>query len=49
VIDPVSGSIESKGKVIYGISVNSVVELEEDAEAGMRKNHMCRFGKRVIE
>jgi hypothetical protein len=30
-IDPVPGSIRGEGKVGYGISVDFVVEVEEDA------------------
>jgi hypothetical protein len=47
-IDPVSSSIGGEGKATYGISVDSVIELEEDTEASMCKKRMCRFGKNVI-
>jgi len=48
-IDPVSGSILSEGNATYGISVDFVVELEEDAEVSVHKESMGRFGENVIE
>jgi hypothetical protein len=47
-VDPVPRSIRGKGKMSYGISVDFVIELEEDTEASMRKKGMCRFGKNMI-
>src|SRR6266446_5244475 len=34
-VHPVSGGIVGEGKVSYGISVDLVIELEEDTEASM--------------
>jgi hypothetical protein len=34
-VDPISGGIQGKGKVAYRVSVDFVIESEEDAEAGM--------------
>jgi hypothetical protein len=48
VIDPVSSGIQGEGKVIYAISVDFVVESEEDTEASMCKKYVCRFGKNAI-
>jgi hypothetical protein len=45
---PVSSGIWGEGKVTYGISAESVIESEEDAEASTRKENMCWFGKDVI-
>jgi hypothetical protein len=47
-VDPVPSSIRGKGKVSYGIFVEFVIELEEDAKTGVCKNGMCRFGENVI-
>jgi hypothetical protein len=47
-VDPVSSGIQGEGKVTYGTSVDFVIESEEDAEAGMCKKYMCRFGKNEI-
>jgi len=47
-IDPVSGGILSEGKARYGISVDFVIELEEDAEACVCKGGMGRFREDVI-
>src|SRR5229473_6749143 len=47
-VHPVSSGIRRKGKVAHGISVDFVIELEEDAEAGVCKNGMRRFGENVI-
>jgi hypothetical protein len=46
-IDPVPGSIRGKGKAGYRISVDFVVEVEEDAEASVCKDGMCGFGEDV--
>jgi hypothetical protein len=48
-VDPVSSGIVSEGKVSYGISVDFVIELEEDAEASVRKGGMGRFREDVIK
>jgi hypothetical protein len=48
-IDPVPRGIRGKGKVIYGTSVDLVIELEEDTEASTCKGGMCRFGENVIK
>jgi hypothetical protein len=48
-IDPVPGGIRGEGKVSYDISVDFVVEVEEDAEASVCKDGMCGFGEDVIE
>jgi hypothetical protein len=37
-----------KGKVSYRISVDFVIEVEEDTEAGVCKDGMCGFGENVI-
>ena len=47
-IDPVLGGIRGEGEVSYGISVDFVVEVEEDAEANVGKDGMCGFGENVI-
>ena len=47
-VDPMSGGIRCEGEVIYGISVDFVIELEENAEAGVCKDGMCGFGDYVI-
>jgi hypothetical protein len=47
-IDPVLSGIWGEGKASYGISVDFVIELEEDTEAGMCKDSMRRFGENVI-
>jgi hypothetical protein len=46
--DPVSSGIWCEGKVIYGISVDFVVKLEKDSEAGVCKGGVRRFGENVI-
>ncbi len=48
-IDPVSGGIRSEGNVSHVITFDFVIELEEDAEASVRKESMGRFGENVIE
>jgi hypothetical protein len=47
-VDPVPSSIQGEGKVICGISVDFIIKLEEDAEAGVCKGGMCEFRKNVI-
>ena len=47
-VDPVPRGIRGEGKLSYGISVNFVIELEEDTEASVSKDSMCRFGENVI-
>jgi len=47
-VDPVSGGIGGKGKVSYGISVDLVIELEEDTEAGVCEDGMRRFEENVV-
>jgi hypothetical protein len=47
-IDPVPSSIRGEGKVSYGISVDFVIKVEEDAEADVRKDGMCGFRENVI-
>jgi len=47
-IDPVPSGIWGEGKVSYGISVDFVVEVEEDAEANVCKDGVCGFGENVI-
>jgi hypothetical protein len=48
-VDPVPRGIRGEGKVIYGISVDFVIELEEDTETGVCEDGMRRFGENVIE
>ena len=47
-VDLVLNSIGGEGKATYGISVDFVIELEEDTEASMCEKGMRRFGKNVI-
>jgi len=47
-VDPVSSGIAGKGKVAYGVSVDFVIELEEDTKAGVCKDGVRRFGENVI-
>src|SRR6266849_8455704 len=47
-IDPILSGIWGKGKVGNGISVDLVIELEEDNEAGVCKDGMRRFRENVI-
>jgi hypothetical protein len=47
-IDPVPSGIRGEGKVSYGISIDFVVEVEDDAEASVCKDGMCGFGENVI-
>src|SRR6266403_2710823 len=47
-VNPVSGGIGDEGKVSYRISVDFVIELEEDTEAGVCEDGMRRFGENVI-
>ena len=46
--NPVMGCIWREGEVTYGISVDFVIEFEEDTEAGVCKDGMCQFGEYVI-
>ncbi len=47
-LHPVSSRVQGEGKVTNCIPVDFVIQFEEDAEAGMRKDGMRRFGKNVI-
>jgi hypothetical protein len=47
-IDPVSRSVWGERKVTYGISVDFVIELEEDTETGVCQDGVRRFGENVI-
>jgi hypothetical protein len=47
-VDPVSGGIPREREVTYGITVDIVIKLEEDTEAGVCKDGMRRFGENVI-
>jgi hypothetical protein len=47
-IDPVPSGIRGEGKVSYGISVDFIIEVEEDTEASVCKDGMCGFGENVI-
>ena len=47
-VDPVPGNIPREGKVGYGISVDLIIEPEDDTEANVRKGGMRRFGENVI-
>jgi hypothetical protein len=47
-IDPVPSGIRGEGRVSYDLSVDFVVEVEDDAEANVCKAGMCRFGENVI-
>jgi hypothetical protein len=47
-LDPVPRGVRGERKVAYGISVDLVIELEEDAEASACKDHMRRFRENVI-
>jgi hypothetical protein len=47
-LDPVPRGVRGKRKVTYGISVDLVIELEEDAEASVCKDDMRRFRENVI-
>jgi hypothetical protein len=47
-LDPVLSCIRSERTVSYRISVDFVVKVEEDAQAGMSKDGMCGFGENVI-
>jgi hypothetical protein len=48
-VDPVSSGIQGEGKVTYSISVDFVIELEEDTEASVCEGGVGRFGENVIE
>jgi len=47
-INPVPSGIRSEGNASYVVSVDFVVEVEEDAQASVCKNGMRRFGENVI-
>jgi hypothetical protein len=47
-VDPVPRGIWGKGKVTYRISVDFVIELEEDTKASVSQDGMGRFGENVI-
>jgi hypothetical protein len=47
-VDPEPRSIRGEGKLTYGVSVDFVIELEEDNEAGARKDSVRRFGENVV-
>jgi hypothetical protein len=47
-VDPVLRGIQGEGEVSYSISVDFVIEFEEDTEADMRQHGMGRFGENVI-
>jgi hypothetical protein len=47
-VDPMPSGIWGKGKAGNGISVDLVIELEEDTEAGVCKDGMRRFWENVI-
>jgi hypothetical protein len=47
-VDPVSGGIPREGEVTNGITIDFVIEFEEDAEAGVSKDGMCRFSEYVV-
>jgi len=47
-VDPIPSGIWGKGKVGNGVSVDIVIELEEDTEAGVCKDRMRRFWENVI-
>jgi len=47
-VDPIPSGVWGKGKEGNGISVDFVIELEEDTEAGVCKDGMRRFGENVI-
>ncbi len=47
-VDPVSRGIRQEGKVTCGISVDFVIKLEEDTEAGVCKDGMRGFREYVI-
>ena len=47
-LDPVSGCIPREGKVTYRITVDFVIELEEDTEASVSKDDMRGFREYVV-
>src|SRR5882672_6068827 len=47
-IDPMSSGIKRKRKPTYRISIDFVIQFEEDAEASVCENRMRRFGKNVV-
>jgi hypothetical protein len=48
VVDPVPRGIRREGKVAYCISVDFVIELEEDTEASVRQDGVSRLGENVV-
>jgi len=47
-VDPMPSGIRREGKVSHGISVDFVIEPEEDTEGNVCKDGMCGFGENVI-
>jgi hypothetical protein len=47
-VDPVPRGIRGEGKAINGISVDFVIEFEEDTEASVCKDGVRRFEGNVI-
>jgi hypothetical protein len=47
-VHPVPRGIRGEGEVTNGVSVDFVIEVEEDTEAGVCKGGMCGFRKNVI-
>jgi hypothetical protein len=47
-VHPVSSGIPHEGEVPYGITVDIVIELKEDTEAGVCKEGMRGFREYVI-
>jgi hypothetical protein len=47
-VDPVSSGIRGERKAINGISVDFVIESEEDTEASTCQKCVCRFKKNVV-
>ena len=47
-VDPVPRGIPGEGKATYGISVDFVIELEEDTQASVCKDGMRGFVKNMI-
>jgi hypothetical protein len=47
-VDPVSGGIPREGEVTYGITVDFVIELEEETEARVCKDGVRGFSEYVI-
>ena len=47
-VDPVSGGVFDKGGVIDVILVNAIVQTEKNAQAGLRKDCVCRLESDMI-